>query len=197
MEIKWEIDSKGGIILEGNPLKSPPFEIVKKGKDAISAYFKSLERTPISKTYTKENSPTGDEELKLVIKKIDKLRQQLTQGKNLKIECDKLAKKKTTKSLLPYVFIILGIVVFWVALIFHYGWDKMEIWTYVLAIFIGTSTIIYALLGGKFNLKEIRNRREKKEKQKQYALHKFSLETHENLKKELEEAEKKKRSLIN
>jgi small GTP-binding protein len=32
-----------GIILENNPLESPPIEIVKKGRDAVIDYFKSLE----------------------------------------------------------------------------------------------------------------------------------------------------------
>jgi hypothetical protein len=43
MEIKWEYDYKDGIFLEGNPLESPPVEIIKQGNDAIRQYFKSLE----------------------------------------------------------------------------------------------------------------------------------------------------------
>ncbi|MCP5102219.1 MAG: hypothetical protein GY950_02515 [bacterium] len=44
MEIKWE--RKGGaegIYLGGNPLESPPVEIVKQGNKAIREYFKSIE----------------------------------------------------------------------------------------------------------------------------------------------------------
>lgn len=34
---------KKGILLDGNPLESPPLEIVKKGREAVLEYFKSLE----------------------------------------------------------------------------------------------------------------------------------------------------------
>ena len=43
MEIRWEDDYKGGIILAGNPLEIPPVEIVKQGRKAVAAYFKALE----------------------------------------------------------------------------------------------------------------------------------------------------------
>lgn len=45
IDIKWEFEPAGGggIYLEGNPLEKPPLEIVKRGKKAINAYFKSLE----------------------------------------------------------------------------------------------------------------------------------------------------------
>jgi len=43
-EIKWEQEPGRGIYLEGNPLESPPAEIIKKGNDAIRQYFKSLDR---------------------------------------------------------------------------------------------------------------------------------------------------------
>lgn len=46
MEIKWGrayTEDEEGIFLVGNPLESPPMEIIKKGDDAIKAYFKSLE----------------------------------------------------------------------------------------------------------------------------------------------------------
>lgn len=44
LEIRWEFDTAGGVILEGNPLESPPIEIVKKGRDAVIEYFRSLEK---------------------------------------------------------------------------------------------------------------------------------------------------------
>ncbi len=40
MEIKWE--GYSGLILEGNPLQSPPVEIVWQGKKAIRNYFRQL-----------------------------------------------------------------------------------------------------------------------------------------------------------
>jgi len=49
IELEMEIDviskaaERPGIFLHGNPLEIPPLEIVKKGKEAIIAYFKSLE----------------------------------------------------------------------------------------------------------------------------------------------------------
>ncbi len=43
MEIKWEYGSEFGIFLQGNPLETPPVEIIKQGNEAIRQYFKSLE----------------------------------------------------------------------------------------------------------------------------------------------------------
>ncbi len=43
LEIVWEEFTFGGINLYGNPLESPPVEIVKKGREAVVEYFKSLE----------------------------------------------------------------------------------------------------------------------------------------------------------
>lgn len=42
IKLKWDMEKKG-IYLEGNPLESPPTEIVRKGTEAIRQYFKSLE----------------------------------------------------------------------------------------------------------------------------------------------------------
>lgn len=45
MEITWGrsyTEDEEGIFLVGNPLESPPIEIIKKGEDAIKAYYKSL-----------------------------------------------------------------------------------------------------------------------------------------------------------
>jgi small GTP-binding protein len=44
LEIKWERELWfSGVTLEGNPLETPPIEIVKKGREAVIDYFKSLE----------------------------------------------------------------------------------------------------------------------------------------------------------
>lgn len=45
MEIKWGrsyTEDEEGIFLVGNPLESPPVEIIKKGKESLKAYFKEL-----------------------------------------------------------------------------------------------------------------------------------------------------------
>lgn len=44
MEIKWENFHTFGLNLYGNPLESPPVEIVKKGKEAILKYFEELDK---------------------------------------------------------------------------------------------------------------------------------------------------------
>jgi len=46
LEIKWEDDFEGGIILEGNPLEVPPVEIVKQGIEALTNYFKESQKEP-------------------------------------------------------------------------------------------------------------------------------------------------------
>jgi hypothetical protein len=42
LEIKWEwrLKYETGLLLEGNPLKSPPPLIVQKGTQAVREYFK-------------------------------------------------------------------------------------------------------------------------------------------------------------
>ncbi len=43
LEIKWKFKTPyEGIFLSGNPLKSPPVKIIKKGNEAIRHYFQSL-----------------------------------------------------------------------------------------------------------------------------------------------------------
>ena len=46
MEIWWEQEfrtGEDGIILEDNPLESPPVEIIEQGTEAIKWWFESLE----------------------------------------------------------------------------------------------------------------------------------------------------------
>ena len=45
MEIKWSLSFfySNGIFLEGNPMESPPVEIVQQGTDAVLNYFKEIE----------------------------------------------------------------------------------------------------------------------------------------------------------
>jgi len=48
MEIKWEYEQISyGMYLEGNPLKTPPVEIVKIGTEAVQDYFKELKRETV------------------------------------------------------------------------------------------------------------------------------------------------------
>jgi hypothetical protein len=42
LEIEWESNSVDHILLYGNPLESPPAEIIDQGNEAIRHYFKSL-----------------------------------------------------------------------------------------------------------------------------------------------------------
>ena len=51
MEIKWRGKSRKGILLEGNPLESPPIEIVKQNIKAIKNYFISVETETVSRVY--------------------------------------------------------------------------------------------------------------------------------------------------
>ncbi len=39
---EWKNPTDDGIFLEGNPLKPPPIEVVKRGKTAVIEYLKSL-----------------------------------------------------------------------------------------------------------------------------------------------------------
>lgn len=48
LPIKWEYDVfSSGIFLTGNPLESPPIEIVKRGPDAVIAYFQQLKAASV------------------------------------------------------------------------------------------------------------------------------------------------------
>jgi internalin A len=44
MEIKWENDFRSGIVLEGNPLETPPIEIVMQGTESVRNYFIELKK---------------------------------------------------------------------------------------------------------------------------------------------------------
>lgn len=44
LDLKEKYDFKAGIFLKGNPLESPPWEIIHQGRKAVEAYFKSLEK---------------------------------------------------------------------------------------------------------------------------------------------------------
>jgi len=49
LEIKWEYEPyKDALILEGNPLETPPVEVVKQGTNAVRNYFKELEKESVS-----------------------------------------------------------------------------------------------------------------------------------------------------
>jgi internalin A len=47
LPIKWEYDLSRGLFLTGNPLESPPIEIVKRGPDAVIAYFQQLKAASV------------------------------------------------------------------------------------------------------------------------------------------------------
>jgi small GTP-binding protein len=48
MEIKWEFQHiKDGIYLNGNPLETPPIEIVMQGNEAVRNYFKELRKKSV------------------------------------------------------------------------------------------------------------------------------------------------------
>jgi internalin A len=53
MEIKWKDDYKPGIILENNPLESPPIEIVRQGTDSVRNYFKELKKETVRLLHAK------------------------------------------------------------------------------------------------------------------------------------------------
>jgi internalin A len=47
MDIKWEYWGEDGIFLEGNPLESPPVEVVKRGTAAVLNYFQELQKAQV------------------------------------------------------------------------------------------------------------------------------------------------------
>ena len=53
MEIKWAYDWSSGIILENNPLETPPIEIVKQGTQAVRNYFKELKKESVRLLHAK------------------------------------------------------------------------------------------------------------------------------------------------
>jgi internalin A len=53
MKIKWEDDNEGGIILEGNPLETPPIEIIKQGTKAVRNYFEELKKESVHLLHAK------------------------------------------------------------------------------------------------------------------------------------------------
>lgn len=54
LNIGWEWDnSNNGIFLEGNPLESPPIEVVKQGNEAVRNYFESVKKESVRLLETK------------------------------------------------------------------------------------------------------------------------------------------------
>jgi small GTP-binding protein len=53
MEIKWRDDYEAGIILEGNPLETPPIEIAIQGTEAVRNYFKELKKESVHLLHAK------------------------------------------------------------------------------------------------------------------------------------------------
>ena len=53
MEIKWDFDASDSIFLEGNPLETPPIEIVKQGTDAVRNYFTELKKESVRLLHAK------------------------------------------------------------------------------------------------------------------------------------------------
>ena len=44
LDFKWKVYGTYGISLKGNPLETPPLEIVKQGTDAVRNYFEDLKK---------------------------------------------------------------------------------------------------------------------------------------------------------
>jgi small GTP-binding protein len=53
MNVGWELKVKPGIFLEGNPLESPPVEVVKQGKEAVRHYFEAIKKDTMRLLETK------------------------------------------------------------------------------------------------------------------------------------------------
>jgi internalin A len=53
MEINWKSDFLIGIILEGNPLETPPIEIVKQRTEAVRNYFEELKKESVHLLHAK------------------------------------------------------------------------------------------------------------------------------------------------
>jgi small GTP-binding protein len=53
MEIKWKKDYSDSIILENNPLETPPIEIVKQGTEAVRNYFIELKKESVHLLHAK------------------------------------------------------------------------------------------------------------------------------------------------
>jgi internalin A len=47
MKIKWELDDRGGLFLEGNPLEFPPLEIARQGDAAVRNYFNEIKKESV------------------------------------------------------------------------------------------------------------------------------------------------------
>jgi len=61
IDIKWEEDERdSGIYLEGNPLESPPIEVIEKGRQAVIDYFKQIEEKDKDYIYEAKFIIVGD-----------------------------------------------------------------------------------------------------------------------------------------
>jgi|GEM_PF-70498 len=66
MKIEWDDKIKTGIHLKGNPIESPPLDVIKAGKEAINTFFESIRKKTTSSIQIKKEA----EELVKIFKDI-------------------------------------------------------------------------------------------------------------------------------
>jgi hypothetical protein len=91
----------------------------------------------------------------------------------------------------------IAVLIIWVVLIYKSNWNLTEKWTYIVGILLIAINLGILLFTGRvFNPEENRNRRLEKEKEKQYALNRFSMDEYERIKTKLDNAKKHRRQLL-
>lgn len=211
--------NKNAIFLEGNPLEKPPIEIIRQGNEAIRAYFKSLEgkkvkllpvydgdagKTSMVKRLlndSKEKEHTASDqklkEIKRLSKKIEQLKIDLQKEKKLKELCDGEAEKKARRFSWRFALLNIFILIAWAVLIFRFGWDVIEKWTFLAGLFaLVIHTVIFAYRGKAYNSREAKAQRLEIEKKRQYTLHRFSMEEYTRLNRDMENAQRLHQQLL-
>ncbi len=115
----------------------------------------------------------------------------------LKDQCDKMAAIIANRSNWLFLLVDCLVLAVWTSLIHRFGWDKMEAWTYLAGLlFVVANSAYFAIFRKKFNSDEVRARRLEKEKERQYALNRFSETNYERLKADLEKFRKERERLL-
>lgn len=130
------------------------------------------------------------EEIKRLSKKIRELEPKFEKEKGLKEECDKTAEKIARRFTWFFAAGHITVFIAWAVLIFRFGWDIIEKWTYLAGpLALAVHAVIFALTGRAFNSEKSKTQRLKKEKEKQYHLHRFNIVYYNRLKAELEQTQ--------
>jgi hypothetical protein len=165
--------------------------------DGETGIFHSVSQLLDSVVSIEERTKDRLEKEQPLLKQIRQLEIEFKEQKDIKAECDEIAEKNARKSMWWFAIGNIVLLILWTGLIFAFGWETMEQWTYLAgALALVFHSIMFALTGKRFNSEESKKRRLEKERTKEYGLKGFNLDHYTRLETQLELARRNKDQLL-